>query len=53
MDIIDSGSLLMIGVNAAKRSISVDNKQLAMEITTKNLKGEAKDDDMAGAPWRI
>ena len=43
-DIIASGSL-MIGVSAAKRSLN-DRKQLEVEITVKNLKEEAKDDDM-------
>ena len=41
------GTLLnFIIQNAAKRSISVDDKQLDMEITIKNLKEEAKDDYM-------
>ena len=43
-DIIASGSL-MIGVSAAKRSLN-DRKQLEVEITIRNLKEEAKDDDM-------
>ena len=44
-DIIDSGSLLSIGVDAAKRSWD-DKKNLKFEITIRNLKEEAKDDDM-------
>ena len=46
MDIIDSGSLLTIGVNAARRSTTNDNKVYEMEITIRNLKEEAKDDDV-------
>ena len=45
MDIIDSGSLLMIGLNAAQRSLN-DRKQLEVEVTIRNLKEEAKDDDL-------
>ena len=44
-DIIASGALLTIGVSAAKRSMT-DIKQLEVEITIRNLKEEAKDDDM-------
>ena len=44
-DIIASGSLLMIGVSAAKRSLN-SKKQLEVEITIRNMKEEAKDDDM-------
>ena len=44
-DIIASGSLLSIGVDAAKRSLN-DQKKLEVEITIRNLKEEAKDDDM-------
>ena len=44
-DIITSGSLLGIGINAAKRSLNVE-KELEVEITIRNLKEEAKDDDM-------
>ena len=44
-DIIASGSLLMIGVDAVKRSLN-DEKKLQVEITIRNLKEEAKDDDM-------
>ena len=44
-DTIASGSLLMIGVDAAKRSLN-DEKKLQVEITIRNLKEEAKDDDM-------
>ena len=46
MDIIDFGSLLMIGVNAARRSTTNENKVFEMEITIRNLKEEAKDDDL-------
>ena len=44
-DIISSGALLTIGVDAAKRSLN-DEKNLEVEITIRNLKEEAKDDDM-------
>ena len=44
-DIISSGSLLTIGVDAAKSSLN-DKKNLEVEITIRNLKEEAKDDDM-------
>ena len=44
-DIIASGSLLSIGINAAKRSLN-DKKELEFEINIRNLKEEAKDDDM-------
>ena len=44
-DIITSGSLLSIGVDAAKRSVN-DQKKLEVEITITNLKIEAMDDDM-------
>ena len=39
-EIIASGSLLMIGVDAAKRSLN-DEKKLRVEITIRNLKEEA------------
>ena len=47
-DIITSGSLLSIGVDAAKRSADAldDKKNLKFEITIRNLKEDAKDDDM-------
>ena len=44
-DIITSGSLLSIGVDAAKRSLD-DQKRLEVEIIITNLKIEAMDDDM-------
>ena len=44
-DIITSGSLLGIGINAAKRSLN-EEKELEVEFTIRNLKEEAKDDDM-------
>ena len=44
-DIIASGSLLSIGVDAAKRSLD-DQNSLEVEFTIRNLKEEAKDDDM-------
>ena len=44
-DIIASGSLLSIGINAAKRSLN-EEKKLDFKITIRNLKEEAKDDDM-------
>jgi hypothetical protein len=44
-DIIASGSLLSIGVDAAKRSMG-DKKSFEVEITIRNLKEEANDDDM-------
>ena len=44
-DIITSGSLLGIRINAAKRSLN-DKKELEVKITIRNLKEEAKDDDM-------
>ena len=44
-DIIASGALLTIGFSAAKRSLNYLN-QLEVEITIRNLKEEAKDDDM-------
>ena len=37
--------MLSIGVDAAKRSLD-DKKNLKFEITIRNLKEEAKDDDM-------
>ena len=43
-EIIASESLLTIGINAAKRSLN-EEKQLNFEITIRNLKEEAKDDD--------
>jgi len=45
-DIIASGSLLVIGVEAAKRS-RTDEKKLEVEITIKNLKEEAKDEGVS------
>ena len=44
-DIIASGSLLMMGLNAVKNSLN-EEKSLEVEITIRNLKEEAKDDDM-------
>jgi len=44
-DIIASGSLLSIGLNAAKRLLN-GKKRLEFEITIRNLKEEAKDDDV-------
>ena len=44
-DIIASGSLLMIGIDVVNRSLN-EEKQLEFEITIRNLKEEAKDDDM-------
>ena len=44
-DIIASGALLTIAVSAAKKSLNFLN-QLEVEITIRNLKEEAKDDDM-------
>ena len=44
-DIVTSGSLLGIGLDAAKRSRNKE-KQLKFEITIRNLKEEAKDEDM-------
>ena len=44
-DIVTSGSLLGIGIDAARRSRNKE-KQLEFEITIKNLKEEAKDEDM-------
>ena len=44
-DILDSGSLLVIGINAAKRSVNNEDN-MKVEITIRNLKEEAKDDDM-------
>ena len=44
-DIITSGSLLGIRINAAKRSLNSE-KELWVKITIRNLKEEAKDDDM-------
>ena len=44
-DIITSGSLLGIGINAAKRSLN-EKKELEVEFTIRNLKEESKDDDM-------
>jgi len=43
-DIIASGSLLSIGINVAQRSLDEEEK-LGFEITIRNLKEEAKDDD--------
>ena len=47
-EIIDSGSLLIMGISAAQRSLNDKNEknELNVEITIKNLKEEAKDDDM-------
>ena len=44
-DVIASGSLLSIGIDAVKRSLNLE-KQLEVEITIRNLKEEAKDDDV-------
>ena len=44
-DIIASGSLLGIGVEAVKRSLN-NEKELEIEITIRNLKEEAKDEDV-------
>ena len=44
-DIIASGSLLTIGLQAAHRLLN-DQKQLEVVITIRNLKEEAKDSDM-------
>ena len=44
-DIIASGSLLMIRIDVVNRSLN-EKKQLEFEITIRNLKEEAKDDDM-------
>ena len=44
-DIVTSGSLLGIGIDAVKRSLNKE-KQLEFEITIKNLKEDAKDEDM-------
>ena len=44
-DIIASGSLLKIGIDVVNRSLNEEN-QLEFEITIRNLKEEAKDDDM-------
>ena len=43
-DIIASGSFLGINIDAVKRSLIKDH--LKVEITIRNLKEEAKDDDM-------
>ena len=44
-DIIASGSLLMMRIDVVNRSLN-EEKQLELEITIRNLKEEAKDDDM-------
>ena len=44
-DVIASGSLLTIGIDAVKRSLS-EEKILEVEVTIRNLKEEAKDDDV-------
>jgi len=44
-NIIASGSLLSIAVDAARRSLN-DKRQLEVEIIIRNLKEEAKDSDM-------
>jgi len=44
-DIIASGSLLTLGTDVFNRSLNED-KQFEVEITVRNLKEEAKDDDM-------
>ena len=44
-DIISSGSLLSIGLDAAKRSLN-EEKVLKFKITIRNLKEEAKDEDI-------
>ena len=43
--VITSGSLLTIGIDAVKRSLN-EEKQLEVVITIRNLKEEAKDDDV-------
>ena len=49
-DVITSGSLLTIGIDAVKRSLS-EEKILEVEVTIRNLKEEAKDDDVeSGVP---
>ena len=44
-DIIASGLLLSIGINAAKRLLN-EKKKLKVEITIRNLKEESKDEDI-------
>ena len=44
-DIVNSGSLLGIAIDAVKRSLNED-KQLEFQITIRNLKEEAKGDNM-------
>ena len=44
-DLITSGSLLGIGIDAVKRSLNED-KKLEFEITIRNLKEKAKDENM-------
>ena len=44
-DIIASGLLLSIGINAAKRLLN-EEKKLKVEFTIRNLKEEAKDEDI-------
>ena len=44
-DIIASGSLLSIGIDTAQRSLNKD-KELKFKITIRNLKEEAKDEDI-------
>ena len=44
-DVIASGSLLTIGIDAVKRSLN-EKKIFEVEITIRNLKEEAKDDDL-------
>ena len=44
-DIIASGSLLSIGFNTANRLLLTEKKDFRYEITIRNLKEEAKDDD--------
>ena len=44
-DTVTSGSLLGIGIDAVKRSLNED-KELQFEITIRNLKEEAKDENM-------
>ena len=44
-DVIASGSLLTIGIDAVQRSLS-EEKILEVEVTIRNLIEEAKDDDV-------
>ena len=44
-DIIASGLLLNVGINAVKTTLN-EEKKFGFEITIRNLKEEAKDDDV-------